>query len=381
MLSIFKLLAVIIFSTGFSPYAYSNIESTENINQCQNIEIFSKKGCPHCAKAYAFFDELQLQYPELNVISRDIQESQSNAQRFLKLNQRYAIEQPGVPLILVCEHFMIGFDTSETTGSTIKRWLGLSPLEQDSPEESEIQVPLLGGVSVSTLGLPLFTIVIGLLDGFNPCAMWVLLILLSLLVNLRDRRRIMLIAGIFVLVSGLVYFAFMAAWLNLFLIIGYSRLIQISTGLIAMIIGAIHIKDFVAFKKGLSLSIPDSAKGPIYARIRRILNADDLFAALIGVTILAVLVNLVELLCTAGLPALYTQILVNSGLDQLQYYAYLFLYNLAYMFDDAIMVGIAAYSLGSFKLQEKSGRWLKLLSGSLIFSLGALLVIAPQLLF
>lgn len=347
---------------------------------CQSIEIYSKKGCPHCARAYEFIYELQRQYPLLHVVARDIQENPENRQRFIQFNQRHAIEQPGVPSILVCDKFMIGFDAGATSGSTIKQWLGLSRTLRDTAVGSDTRVPLPAWASVSSLGLPLFTVVIGLLDGFNPCAMWVLLILLSILVNLRDRRRILLIAGTFVLVSGFVYFAFMAAWLNLFLVIGYSRLIQISIGLIAMLIGTIHIKDYITLHKGVSLSIPESAKKPIYMRIRRILNADDLFGALTGVIIFAVLVNLVELLCTAGLPALYTQILANSGLDSIRYYAYLLLYNIAYMFDDAVMVGIAAYTLGSRRLQESTGRWLKLLSGGLIFLLGALLVFVPQIL-
>ena len=226
--------------------------------------------------------------------------------------------------------------------------------------------------------MPLFTIAIGLIDGFNPCAMWVLLILLSLLVNLRNRKRLILIAGTFVLVSGAVYFAFMAAWLNLYFIIGLSRSIQVVIGLIALLIGAVHIKDFFAFQQGLSLSIPDRAKPGIYARIRRVIYAENLGAACMAVIAVAVLVNLVELLCTAGLPAVYTQILTARNLSAWGYYGYLLLYNLAYIFDDALMVTIAVVTLSSRKLQTMEGRWLKLLSGAVIFALGLLLILLPD---
>jgi hypothetical protein len=236
----------------------------------------------------------------------------------------------------------------------------------------------LGLLHVQDLGLPLFTIAIGLLDGFNPCAMWVLLFLLSLLVNLHDRAKMVLIAGTFVLVSGLVYFAFMAAWLNIFLIIGFSRTVQVMLGGIALTVGALNTKDFFAFGRGPSLNIPETAKPGLYARARGILQAENLTGALLGIIILAVMVNMVELLCTAGFPALYTQILTLKELPWWEYYGYLGLYNLAYVFDDALMVTIAVVTLGHRKLQEREGRWLKLISGLVMLGLGALLLVKPD---
>jgi hypothetical protein len=251
------------------------------------------------------------------------------------------------------------------------------------PEEStddQMDIPVFGRLSARKLGLPVFTIAVGLVDGFNPCAMWVLLFLLSILVNLKDRRRIFAIAGTFVVVSGLAYFAFMAAWLNVFMLIGYLRPIQVVLALMAVLIGTIHVKDFFAFKKGISLSIPESAKPGIYARVRRIVNAEHLAGAVTGAVTLAVLVNVVELLCTAGLPALYTNILMQQGLSATTRYAYIGLYILAYMFDDGLMVLIVVWSLSKTKLQETQGRWLKLMSGLVILLLGIIMLIRPELL-
>lgn len=247
-----------------------------------------------------------------------------------------------------------------------------------SEEQNQVEVPLFGKLNVKQLGMPLFTIIIGLIDGFNPCAMWVLLFLLSILVPLQDRRKIILVAGTFVLISGLAYFAFMAAWLNVFRLIGYRRWSEVVLGLIAVAIGLIHIKDFFAFKRGITLSIPESAKPGIYARVRRIVTAENLTAAVVGAAGLAVLINMVELLCTAGLPALYTKVLTMQGYPTWVEYAYLALYNGAYMFDDSIMVGIAVFTLGRHKLQEREGRWLKLLSGLAILVLGLILLLVPQ---
>ncbi|MCA9116512.1 MAG: hypothetical protein KDA79_15615 [Planctomycetaceae bacterium] len=241
-----------------------------------------------------------------------------------------------------------------------------------------VDLPVFGPVNVRRVGLPLFTVAIGLVDGFNPCAMWVLLFLLSILVNMKDRRKILAVAGTFVLVSGLAYFAFMAAWLNVFLLVGYLRVSQIILGLLALSVGAIHIKDFFAAGRGISLSIPAAAKPGIYARVRQIVTAEHLTGAVAGAIVLAVLVNVIELLCTAGLPALYTQILSQQQLETWQVYGYLGLYNLAYMFDDSLMVAIVVVTLGRHKLQEHQGRWLKLMSGLVVLLLGLLLLFRPE---
>lgn len=251
--------------------------------------------------------------------------------------------------------------------------------ESDKQLESDVvELPFFGNVSAEAVGLPLFTIAVGLVDGFNPCAMWVLLFLLSILVNLKDRWKILAVAGTFVVVSGLAYFAFMAAWLSVFQFIGLLRPAQITLGLLAMVIGAVHVKDFFAFKRGITFSIPESAKPTVYARVRGIVNAESLWAAIIGAATLAVLVNIIELLCTAGLPAMYTGILTMRQLSAWQEYGYLALYNVAYMFDDSLMVAIVVITLGRHKLQEREGRWLKLVSGAVIFGMGLVMLVRPE---
>jgi hypothetical protein len=208
--------------------------------------------------------------------------------------------------------------------------------------------------------------------------MWVLLFLLSLLANLRDRRKMFLLAGIFVLVSGMVSCAFMAAWLNIFLLIGYICIIQVMMGWVAVGVGLVNVKDFWAFGQGLSLTIPESAKPGLYARVRKILAAEDVSQAMIGILSLAILVNMIEFVCTAGFPALFTQVLSQQELSVWEYYGYLGLYNLAYIADDALMVTIAVVTLSHRKLQEREGRWLKLISGLVMLGLGVLLLFAPQ---
>ncbi len=252
------------------------------------------------------------------------------------------------------------------------------PMESTATNQDAVDLPVFGRLRVDDVGLPLFTIAIGLVDGFNPCAMWVLVFLLSILVNLRSRRRIILVAGTFVVISGIAYFLFMAAWMNVFLIVGLLRPIQITLGLLALIVGAIHIKDFFAFKQGITLSIPESAKPGIYRRVRAIVTAEHLWGALMGAIVLAILVNIIELLCTAGLPALYTEILAIQELPLWTNYLYLGLYIMAYMFDDTLLVIGVTLTLGKRRLQESEGKWLKLISGGVIFLLGVVMLFMPD---
>jgi hypothetical protein len=241
-----------------------------------------------------------------------------------------------------------------------------------------IEVPWFGLLRVRDWGLPAFTLLIGLVDGFNPCAMWVLVFLLSVLVNVKDRRKIAAIAGTFVCVSGAAYFAFMAAWLNVFMFVGIARPLQIVLGVLAVLIGVINVKDFFAFKRGVTLSIPESAKPGIYARVRRIVSAEYISVAVWLSVALAIAVNVVELLCTAGLPALYTQILTLQQLPAWRNYAYLGLYNVAYIFDDSLMVAAFVVTLSHRKMREAEGRWLKLVSGAVVLALGLTMLFRPS---
>lgn len=242
----------------------------------------------------------------------------------------------------------------------------------------QVETDWFGTLSATQMGLPLFTLTLGLLDGFNPCAMWVLLFLLSLLVRLQDRARIALVAGTFVLVSGAVYYAFMAAWLNVFLAVGMSDSVRMGLAALALIIGLVNVKDFFAFGRGVTLSIPDAAKPGIFARVRAVMTAHALSASLVAVAALAVVVNFVELLCTAGFPAMYTAVLAQQGLSPAAHYAYLGLYILGYLADDALMVTLAVVALGSRKLTEHTGRWLKLLSGGAMVALAGVMLLAPE---
>ena len=337
------------------------------------VDVFVRDGCPHCARAKVFLSEFAKLYPEMKIVLHEVDRDEVARDALIRHSVEAGIWPPGVPSFVYGDKIIVGFDNPLSTGDALRALIADEPASAQSLDSE-----LFGTLSVSRLGLPLFTIALGLLDGVNPCAMWVLLFLLSFLIHLRDRKRIALIAGTFVFVSGAVYYAFMAAWLNLFLLVGITSFVRWFLGGAALIIGAINLRDFLRPGDGYVLAIPAAAKPGMYTRMRSILAADSLLPALAAVFTLAVVVNFIELLCTAGLPALYTAVLVEQGLSPVAHYAYLGLYILGYMADDAILVTLAVIALNSKKLSATSGRWLKLISAAAMLVLGSVMLLRPE---
>jgi hypothetical protein len=363
-----------------------------------DLEVFTREGCPRCAAAKIFLAALAREQPSLTIQVRDLATDHAARVRLKALAEAARASMVGVPAFYLHGQLIIGFQDADTTGARIRALLsrpvaeaadktleGACRIEESASceqvplsEKEFMDLPLLGRLSVQDLGLPLFTVVVGLLDGFNPCSMWVLVFMLSLLATLKDRLKMFILAGTFVLVEGVAYFIFMTAWLNIFLLLSLSRMTEVILGTVGIMAGAIHVKDFWAFGRGLSLKIPEAAKPTIYAQLRHILQAECLWAAVVGTIILGVLVQVVELLCTAGFPALYTKILTMRELDPWTYYGYVGLYNVAYMADDVLILTVGVITLSQRRLQEREGRWLKLASGLVMLGLGLALVIKPR---
>ena len=343
------------------------------------LYLFWSKRCPHCQDAVQHLAELAQRHPWLWIQSYEISEHREHLQRYQSMARMLGQEARSVPAFFICGQIHVG-------------WLGAAATEQllltsaraclDERETGSLSPqtapPELGGLDTRELSLPVLTLVLAGLDAFNPCAFFVLLFLLSLLVHARSRKRMLLIGGTFVLISGLVYFLFMAAWLNLFLLMSGVPVITLVAGLMAIVIGLLNSKDFFLFKRGPSLSIPDAAKPGIFQRMRGLLASDRLSTLMLGTVTLAIAVNGYELLCTAGFPMVYTRALTLHQLEGLHYYLYLAFYNAIYITPLLGIVIIFTLTLGSRKLSVEEGRLLKLISGFMMLSLGLLLVFFPE---
>ena len=349
------------------------------------LEVFVYEGCPHCAKAKVFLAELSRERPALRLTIRDVYQDPGAGERLREILAAHPGVAASVPAFHLDGRLLIGYSGPETTGATLREMVDQAAAERSTQagtpqaQGGYVDLPWIGKrIDIDQVGLPLFTVAIGLLDGFNPCSMWVLVLMVSMLAAVGDRRRMIAIAGTFVAIQGIAYFAFLAAWLNLFLVIGISRASEIVLGVIALVAGLIHVKDYFAFGRGITLSIPAAAKPGIYQRMRALIHEQSLFVAIAGTVVLGILVQIVELLCTSGLPALYTRILTLRQLDALHYYGYIGLYIAMYMIDDVILLAIGVVTLSQKRLQEKEGRLLKLVSGAIMVLLGIYLIVVPH---
>jgi len=362
------------------------------------LYFFWGYGCPHCVKEKVFLEKLHQKYPQLEVISYEVWRNRGNAIFFVQMAEAYRIKATAVPITFIGNFEpIVGYSNDEVTGKKIEErvkycieHICIDPLtiperpakkELTHNEENKIvTLPIIGEMDTSKMALPVLTIILAGLDSFNPCAFFVLFLLLSMLVYARSRKRMILIGGIFVFFSGFIYFLFMAAWLNVFLHTGQLKIITKIAGLIALTIAVINIKDFFFFKKGVSLSVPEKAKPKLFERMRNLLKATSLPSMMIGTIVLAIAANTYELLCTVGFPIVFTRVLTLNSLPSFQYYFYLIFYNVIYVIPLGVVVLIFAITLGSKKLTEWQGQVLKLISGLMMLGLGLVLLINPDLL-
>lgn len=375
------------------------------------VYFFWGKGCPHCEEEKEFLDGLQRAYPSLDIRAYEVWYHRENAGLMAAMLRAHGARSSGVPVTFIGDQLFSGF-TAQTRGALGKVIEGCSAVPCGDPAErpdknthpreqtttprpfaagstsgtgaaetdAAVTIPILGTLDARTSSLPLLTLMIAGMDSFNPCAFFVLLSLLGLLVHAQSRNKMLLIGGIFVFFSGFIYFLFMAAWLNLFLVMGHVAVITTIAGGVSVIIAGINIKDFFLFKRGLSLTIPDSAKPKLFDRMRKLLRSTSLLSIMIGTTVLAVVANFYELLCTAGFPMVFTRILTLNNLSTATYYLYLVLYNLVYVVPLSIIVLGFTLTLGKRQLSEWQGRVLKLVSGAMMLGLGIVLLVNPALL-
>ncbi len=347
-----------------------------------HLYLFWSLTCPHCLEARPQILDLARQHPWIRVHDHELSESRESVRRFVELAEQLGTEAQAVPTLIYCGQMEVGWDDRPgAAGAFLARLescrngaAGNTP----ASTAARLTLPLLGEIDATSLSLPVLTILVAGLDAFNPCAFFVLLFLLSLLVHQHDRRRMLIIGGIFVAFSGLMYFAFMAAWLNLFLVIGSLPWVTAGAGLLAVAIGAVNVKDFFFFHRGATLSITDGGKADIFQRARRLLGAGNLPTMLATTILLAVAANFYELLCTAGFPMVYTRLLTLQEGNGAHHYLYLALYNVIYVLPLLFIVLAFVRSMGARKLSEREGRLLKLLSGLMMLGLGILLLLAPE---
>jgi thiol-disulfide isomerase/thioredoxin len=338
-------------------------------------------GCPHCEEAKPFVDALEKEEPRLRVERIEVRADAAGRARFIGTMEALGASAVGVPTFVIGDAYVVGYAkgaTDEQIRALVSRALGAP--SAPTPPPRTVRVPHLGELDPASVSLPALTLAMGLADGVNPCAIWVLVVLLGILLHVKSPKRMLLYAGTFVLMSGLVYFGFMTAWSALFVLVGLSRAVTMVLGGALLGMGLVNLKDVVWFKKGVSLVIPDKAKPSLFRRMRAVAGAATAPAALAGIALLAFVVNLVELGCTLGLPAVYTRVLSLRGLGTGARLAHIALYNVAYVVPLLVVVIAFVALKRRIAMTERTARALKGVSGLLLSVFGALFLLTPDLL-
>lgn len=242
-----------------------------------------------------------------------------------------------------------------------------------------IESSVFGTIDLKKFSLPVITIIIGALDGFNPCAMWILLFLISMLLGMKNRKRMRILGSTFILVSGGVYFLFMAAWLNLIEILSYIVWIRAGIGIFALLGWGYNLYQYCKSSKDSGCHVVSEKKrSKIFDKIRNIVQEKSFWIALVGISILAISVNLVELLCSAGLPIVYTQILEVNNLSMLGKYAYILLYIFFFILDDLFVFFVSMKTLHLTGITTKYTKYSHMIGGILMVIIGLLLIFRPE---
>jgi len=374
------------------------------------IYFFWGDGCPHCAKAKPYLEALVQENPSIELRMFEIYNSEENQALFEKVSEAYGFTPRYVPTIFVGDRYWEGWsDTIQADVTTAiegclttacpDKAAALIPAELQTveptitPEVSATQaptpaatesaktvkIPLIGEIDLSHQSLFLSTLLISFVDGFNPCSVWVLSMLLAITLHTGSRKKIIIVGLVFLTVTAGIYALFIAGLFTVLTVVSFVGWIQIVVALVALFFALVNIKDYFWYKEGVSFTIADEKKPGIYQRIRKVMDAGDSFWGLIGGTvILAAGVSLVEFTCTAGFPVLWTNLVATQNVPTITFILLLLVYMLIYQLDELGIFFAAVFTLKSSKLEEKHGRILKLIGGVLMFTLAIVMLVKPS---
>lgn len=372
-----------------------------------DIYLFWRPGCPHCEREITYLRWLESGNPAIRVYYFDIWNDAAGRALLSRTGERLGADVSSVPFTVVGDEVFSGYLNDATTGEAIRR-RALYCLAQFCPDSvrslltgssarpappiperinpqaartalpTSISLPFLGEVAIKNLSLPVLTVVLAALDGFNPCAMWTLMLLLGLLVGMQDKRRRWILGSVFIVASAAVYFLFMAAWLNLFLFLGMLLWVRLAIGIVAIAGGGYYLRTYLLKRDDVCAVTAPARRRRIFDRLRQLSQQEQFWLALAGIVLLAFAVNLVELLCSAGIPAVYTHVLTLSDVPVWQYYLYLLLYIFVFMLDDLIVFFTVMKTLEVSGLSTRYARVSHLIGGIVLVILGALLLLRPE---
>jgi len=392
-----------------------------------NIHLFYGNGCPHCAAEEEFLSDYLKDRTDVKLYKYEIWYDSHNQELLSKVQKEMGTtNKNGVPFTVIGKKTIVGYAdgvtdeqikdainyylnndyrdyAGEITGKVKKTEVKEDTIKDESKTEDKkenkiekaddtkdsdqtdenVTVPVLGKINAKKVSLPILAVVLGFVDGFNPCAMWILIFLITMLFNMKDRKKMWILGLTFILTSGIVYLMFMLAWLNLATFISKIAFIRLLIAVIALVVGLINVYKYIDSlkKKDEGCDVVDKKdRKKIMEKIISITHEKKFIIALLGIMVLAASVNIIELMCSIGIPLLFTQILAMNNLSTFSYMIYMFIYIFFFLIDDIVIFVISMVTLKVTGLSTKYTKYSHLVGGIIMLIIGLLLIIKPELL-
>lgn len=374
-------------------------------NDTITLYLFHGDGCPHCEEEMKFLDSIDGEYDNFKIVKYEVWYNDDNSELLKKVQDNLDISSKGVPTNIIGNTVITGFSSS--TGDKIKRAIEyyqkneyddvvskiidgsfvksenkddkFTEEEKRTDESMSVDVPFFGSVNLKKFSLVSAAALIGFIDGFNPCAMWVLLFLISVLIGMKNRRRMWTLGLSFLITSALVYMLIMLSWISIAVKITTVVLIRNIIAVVALIGGFINLWSYFKNRKESGCDVVDSNKRKkIFTKIKRFTSEKNFLIALIGVIGLAISVNLVELACSAGLPLVFSELLALNKVNGFFKIIYTLIYIFFFLIDDLVVFFIAMFTMEVTGISTKYNKFSHLIGGFIMVLIGILLLIKPE---
>lgn len=378
----------------FIPFVVSADEKT------LRVYLFHQESCPHCKKEIQYLEELKNEYSNLDVVTYEVSQNVMNYNFMNRVIDKTGIVTNGqVPFTIIGTDYYIGFEdhVKKSIKDSIDKFLNdknsidviakvkngedVSNIKYNVDPKSTKVIPILGEIDAKKVSLPFVAIVIGAVDGFNPCAMWVLLFLIGMLFHMKDKKKMWILGITFLLTSAVMYLLIMAAWLKVALSFMTVVWLRIFIAIVALVAGLVNLNSYIKEKKrkddGCEI-VDEKKRKKMFTKIKKITSEKKFILAIFGIIALAISVNLVELACSAGLPLIFTQILALNDLSTFEYVIYMLIYILFFLIDDIVVFVIAMLTLNIKGISSKYGKYSHLIGGIIMILIGILMIFKPE---
>lgn len=405
--------AVTVANTAIAGQPSTSVTSTAS-SSVVHLYFFGREDCHNCQLEKKFVDQTFAGNPEVEVVFFDTNNDPAAKDLFDRITTANGLSKV-TPLTLVGGKIIQGYDSDSTTGETIKRGVeqaldgkdfnveyytnlvevlkggagcdessGALICKTDTVDKNDlaINVPFLGVIHPEEYSLFTLASILGLIDGFNPCAMWVLVTFLLILMQIGDRKKMLYTAGLFLVAEAVMYYMILTAWYKTWDFIGLDKIVTPLVGALALGSGFFFLwRWYRSRNKPLTCDITSfEQQNTIEKKIRTLIQSPMTLGVAVGIIGIALSVNIIEFACSIGIPQVFTKVLELNKLSFWSYQWYMFVYIVGYMADDIVVFGFALWGIDKMYASEKYSKISTLVGGVLMLLLGVMLIAFPNIL-